>query len=617
MSKKNKSKRIYIKGLFKIEKTHYSIITDKNTYSIEKEFFDFSDKFAQDSDEVEALFIWAKHPKAKLLNVAKRYNEYVVGYIKKINSNYFFEPLKTKFLVKLSGQAEEGKLVKARIIQQKNTEFAKIVEVYSNSSLNDELIVIDKYSLPTEFSPEVEKELQSINEPNEKDFIGRSDFRNLRTITIDGADAKDFDDAIDIEFLKNGYRLYVHIADVSYYVKDNSAIEKSAFERGFSVYFPQSNIPMLPRKLSDDICSLVPDKDRLAFTVIIDFDKKGNRKSFKFTKSIIRNKNRLTYDFVENCLNDLVDCEENLKSYLQKMKILAKILRARRFLKGSLDLDIKEATFIINNNEIVNVIQKPRLFSYSIIEEFMLAANKTVADYLNNKTIFLRRIHEKPQITKLMDLSNQLKEMGYAFPKKPNAKKMQKFIWSIEETKRSIISKIILKSMERAEYSLEEIPHFALGFENYTHFTSPIRRFPDLIVHKILQATLLNKKKYSHKRLESIVKQVQKRELITEAAEYFAKDIKQARLIEKYIGKIFNGTIVYMIGSGMFIELKEMFVEGFLSYSALKDDFYTFFDQKQMIIGRKTKKIFRLGDSIKVKPIKVDIYEGKIDLEPV
>ncbi|MGC9256941.1 ribonuclease R family protein [Desulfurella sp.] len=615
MSKKHKNKKIIIKGLFKLEKTHYAIISDKNIYNIEKEFFDFSDKFAQDGDEVEALFIWAKHPKAKLLNVTKRYNKYVVGYVKKINSSYFFEPLKTKFLIKLVDQASEGQLIKAYIIQSKNTEFANIVEAYFQSESNDDIIAIDKYNLPTEFNSDVEKELEAIKEPSEKDFIGRSDFRYLNTVTIDGADAKDFDDAVDVEFLKNGYRLYVHIADVSHYVKDNSAIEKSAFDRGFSVYFPQSNIPMLPRKLSDNICSLVPNKDRLAFSAIIYFDKKGHRKSFKFTKSVIKNKNRLTYDFVENCLNGKVECDKNLKSHLIKMKILAKILKARRFLSGSLELDVKEAAFIIENNKIVNIVQRPKLFSYEIIEEFMLSANKTVADYLNKKTLFLRRIHDKPNPAKLLDLAFQLKEMGYAFPKKPNAKKIHNFIKSIEENKRSIISKIILKNLERAEYSMQEIGHFALGFENYTHFTSPIRRFPDLIIHKILYRMLNDLHTFSYKKLENITKNVQKRELVTEAAEYFAKDMKQARLMEKYIGKVFNGIIVSMIGSGAFIELKEIFVEGFLPYSSFKDDYYTFFEQKQMIVGRKTNKVYRLGDCIRVKPSKVDIYAGKIDLE--
>lgn len=615
MSKKNKNKRIIIKGLFKPEKTHYAIISDKNIYNIEKEHFDFSDKFAQDGDEVEALFIWAKHPKAKLLNVAKRYNKYVVGYVKKINSSYFFEPLKTKFLIKLSGKANEGQLIKASITQSKNTEFANVIEAYSKSEISDDTIVIDKYNLPIEFNSDVEKELQTIKEPSEKDFVARMDFRNLNTVTIDGADAKDFDDAIDIEFLKNGFRLYVHIADVSHYVKDSSAIEKSADQRGFSVYFPQSNIPMLPRKLSDDICSLVPNKDRLAFTAIIDFDKKGNRKSFKFTKSVIKNKNRLTYDFVEDCLNGLLECDENLKAYLNKMKILAKILRARRFLNGSLELDVKEAAFIIENNKIVNIVQRPKLFSYEIIEEFMLAANKATADYLNKKTPFLCRIHEKPNSAKLLDLAFKLKEMGFAFPKKPNAKKINNFIKSIDETKRSIISKIILKSLERAEYSMQEIGHFALGFENYTHFTSPIRRFPDLIIHKILYRTLNGLRPFSLKKLDNIAKNVQKRELVTEAAEYFARDIKQARLMENYISKVFNGIIVSMIGSGMFIELKEVFIEGFLPYSSFKDDYYTFFEQKQIIVGRKTNKVYRLGDTIRVRPSKVDIYAGKIDLE--
>jgi len=616
MSRKRRNKKVIIKGLFKINKAYYCIITEKNTYSVEKDLFDFSDKFAQDSDEVEVLYIWAKNPKAKLLNVTKRHNKYVVGYVRKINSSYFFEPLKTKFLIKLSDKVNEERLVKAQIYQSKNTEFAKIVQTYSNSSENDKTIIIDRYNLPTEFSTDVEKELQLINEPTENDFTDRIDFRNLSTVTIDGADAKDFDDAIDIEFLKDGYRLYVHIADVSYYVKDNSAIEKSALERGFSVYFPKNNIPMLPRKLSDDICSLVPGKDRLAFSVILDFDKKGNRKSYKFAKSIIRNKNRLTYDFVEDCLNNKIDCDENLKFYLYKMKVLAKILRARRFLKGSLELDIKEPVFIIENNEVVNIIQRPKIFSYEIIEEFMLAANKAVADYLKKqKKQFLHRIHEKPQTTKLINLASQLKEMGYMFPKKANSKKIQSFIQSIDETKKSIVSKLILRSLERAEYSLQDIGHFALGFENYTHFTSPIRRFPDLIIHKILHRALLNMKEYSYKKLEKIEKQIQKRELITEAAEHFAKDIEESRIIGKYIGKTFNGTIVSMTGSGVFVELKEIFVEGFLPYSALKDDYYTFLEQKQIIVGRKTKKVYSLGYPIKVKPTKVNIYEGKIDLE--
>ncbi len=615
ISKKHKNKKLNIKGLLKVDKTCYSIITDKNIYNVEKDHFDFSDKFAQDSDEIEVLFIWNKHPRAKLLNVTKRYNKYVIGYVRKINSSFFFEPLKTKFLIKLSGKANEGELIKAHINQSKNTEIANIVKVYSQSSISDEEIVIDKYNLPTEFSDEVEKELEIIKEPTDKDFVGRKDFRHLNTITIDDKSAKDFDDAIDVEFLKNGYRLYVHIADVSYYVKDNSAIEKSAYERGFSVYFPQSNIPMLPRKLSDDICSLVPDKDRLAFSVIIDFDKKGKRKSYKFVKSVIKNKNRLTYDFVEDCINGKVTCSESLKEYLIKMKILAKILRARRFLKGSLELEIKEASFVIENEQIVNIVEKPNLFSHHIIEEFMLAANKATADYLSNKVQFLRRIHEKPQTTKLMDLSAKLKAFGYQFPKKPSAKSIQHFIKSIDETQRPIVSKMVLRSLERAEYSLKETGHFALGFENYTHFTSPIRRFPDLVIHKTLYNTLCSLHPYAYKKLENIVRYVQKKELVTEAAQYYAKDIKQARLISNYIDKTFHGIISSFIGSGMFVELKEVYAEGFVSFSSLKDDYYMFYEQKQMIIGRKSGKTYKLGDSVKVKPSKVSIYEGKIDLE--
>jgi len=614
MSKNRKNKKVIIKGLFKVEKTRYLIITDRKIYDIEKDFFDFSGRFVQDSDEVEVMLFKNRSLKAKLLNVTRRYNNHTIGYVRKINSSYFIEPLKTRFLIKLSQKAQEGDLVKVSIEQNKNNEVANIIKVYSKSSACDEEIVIDKYDLPTDFSKEVEKELERITEPSDNDFIGRKDLRHLNTITIDDKSAKDFDDAIDVEFLKNGYRLYVHIADVSYYVKDNSAIEKSAYERGFSVYFPQSNIPMLPRKLSDDICSLVPGKDRLAFSVIIDFDKKGKRKSYKFVKSVIRNKNRLTYDFVENCINGTVLCSESLREYLIKMKILAKILRARRFLKGSLELEIKEPSFVIENEQIVNIVEKPNLFSYHIIEEFMLAANKATADYLSNKVHFLRRIHEKPQTTKLMDLSAKLKTLGYQFPKKPSAKSIQRFINSLDETQRSIISKMVLRSLERAEYSLKETGHFALGFENYTHFTSPIRRFPDLITHKILYNVMLSKQPYSLKKLENITKNVQKRELITEAAENFAKDIKQARLISNYLGKTFHGIITSMIESGMFVELKEIFVEGFLPFSSL-DDYYIYYYAKQIAIGKRHNKVYKIGDLIEVIPSKVDIYEGKIELK--
>ncbi len=565
---------------------------------------------------------------ARILKVFKRKYKLVVGHLRKKNSKWVVEPIdrKVNFTITLEdlkdGKAKENDIVLCEITRypsQGSKAKGEIKEIYGDEfdSSIDERVVIDKYSLPHIFSDEVKKEVELCYQPAQKDIKGREDFRGLYTITIDGSDAKDFDDAVDIERLKNGFRLYVHIADVSNYVKQNTALDREAFIRGFSVYFPGSVIPMLPHELSDDICSLVPDKDRLSLSVVMDIDSKGKIKKYRFVESVIRNKNRMTYREVEDILFDKKSCDGNLKERLELMGQLASLLRKRRFKNGSIDLNIPEAEFSIEHGEVTDVKEKPRLFSHFLIEEFMLAANLCSADFLSGHfNLFIRRIHEEPDVKKIHTLSMFLKRFGikYNFDKnRITSKEIQGLLEKIDdENKKKIVSYLVLRSLKRAEYSVENKGHFALGFNNYTHFTSPIRRYPDLVNHRMIKA-VLKKREINTEELGFIASGVRDREIITEEAEFYMDDIKAAAFMAKHLSEEFEGTIVSIISSGIFVRLDKYFVEGFVAAERMEDDYYEYYEELFAMIGRRKKRVYRLGDRVKVKVVGVNKFAGEVD----
>ncbi|WP_051904356.1 ribonuclease R [Hippea jasoniae] len=562
---------------------------------------------------------------SKVTKIIKRRTKNVIGYLVKLPKGWIVSPADRKipFVVSIKGSKDlkEGWLVYAKITapsERKNTLKGEIVKVYGDpfNPAIDRDVVIDKFNLPHIFSDEIEEELKLIKQPEDKDFEDRIDYRSFPTITIDGEDAKDFDDAVDIQQTENGFKLFVHIADVSHYVKEGSKLDQEALKRGFSVYFPDSVIPMLPFKLSNDICSLVPDKDRLTVSVEMDISKTGAIKRYRIAKSVIQNKNRMTYNQVQAIIDGRQKAEESLYQNLKTMEKLAKILRRRRFKKGSLDLDIPEAHFIVKDGEIIDIQEREHLFSHSIIEEFMLAANLCVADFLKNHyPVFIRRVHDEPDEAKIAILIAFLRKMGIKFdlPDEFTSKQLQKLLSSIKDEKtKKIVSQLLLRSLKRAEYSTAEKGHFALNFKNYTHFTSPIRRYPDLVVHRMVKAKL-EKANREFDNLEEIATEVKNREIITENAMFYMNDIKTAQFMKPRIGEIFNATITTIIPNGFFVRLKEHFVEGFVPASQLKDDYYHYIEHMYAMVGKRTRKMYRLGDDVRVMAINVDKFAGEVD----
>ena len=567
---------------------------------------------------------------SRVVKIKKRSVRDVIGYLVKTRRGWIVAPIERKIPFVVSVKAEdksvkEGWLVLSRITsmgERKNTVLGEIKKIYGNpfNMEIDKEVVIDRYNLPHQFSEAVEKEIERIKEPDIDDFKGRVDFRALPTITIDGADARDFDDAVDVEEKEDGFRLYVHIADVSHYVKEGTETDREALKRGFSVYFPEGVIPMLPFALSNNICSLVPDKDRLTVSVIMDISKRGSIKRYKIKKSVIRNKNRMTYEEVQSIIDGDKSEEENLTKILKTMEKLAKILRKRRFKKGSLDLDIPEPYIVLEDNRITEIKERPRLFSHSIIEEFMLAANLCVADYLKKHyETFIRRVHEDPDPVKLMVLFAYLRKMGIRFELKEEltSKDLQKVLDTVkDEKKKQIVSQMLLRSLKRAEYSTQNKRHFALNFDNYTHFTSPIRRYPDLVVHRMVK-NIIDREKKEFNNLKEVVQTVKSRELITENAMFYMNDIKAAQFMKERIGETFSGTITTIIPNGFFVRLKEHFVEGFVPANLLKDDYYQYIESMYAMVGKRKRRVFKLGDEVKVMAVSVDKFAGEIDFTVV
>ncbi len=564
---------------------------------------------------------------ARIIKVVSRKYSRIIGYVERIANRWILAPFDRDidFTVRLeeTAGADSGDVVLCQITAfpeggKKAT--GRVVKVYGNQydDTIDEAVVIDKYNLPHLFSSEALAQANRLDEPSTEEFVDREDFRDMPVITIDGEDAKDFDDAVDVEKRKNGYRLYVHIADVSHYVSTDSPIDREAIRRCFSVYFPGSVIPMLPKRLSDNICSLVPYKDRLTLSVIIDFDQHGNVQAYRFTKGVINNKRRMTYRQVQAILDGELEDEKWLMKKLELMGCLARILRKKRFREGSIDLDIPEPQFKLEGNRVVDIQKRPRLFSHFIIEEFMLAANLCAADFLDRHyDSYIRRVHDEPDRKKIASLIAFLKRYGIHFEfslKKITSKALQKLLESVKDANRkSIISYLMLRSLKRAEYSTRRMGHFALGFDNYTHFTSPIRRYPDLVVHRMVKA-LLEGRRFDTSSLEYVASVVRERELVTEEAMFYMNDVKSASFMRNHIGEAFKGVIVNIIPAGIFVRLDRYFVEGFISVDRMRDDYYEFYEELFAMIGRRRHKVYRLGDRVRVAVVSINKFAGEIDL---
>lgn len=477
-----------------------------------------------------------------------------------------------------------------------------------------------KSALPFRFKKRTESEAQALDASI--DLKSRLDLRNTNHVTIDGEFAKDFDDAVCIEKTNQDFTLYVSIADVSHYVFPGTVLDGEAYERGTSVYFPGTVVPMLPTSLSNIICSLNPNEDRLAMTVKLTFNANGDLTGSSFHKSIIRSALRLTYNEVENALirNDRKTRKEvqTLLPVLEIMGELATLLSAKREKRGSLDFDLPEPDVILNiEGGIQNILRAERLFSHRIIEEFMIAANEAVANFLTkNKINAVYRIHEAPDAEKLKDLERLLQALSIGYNKRDgkNIKGLQSVLSNVAGTDYEfLVNRVLLRSMKQARYSPQNKGHFGLASNCYLHFTSPIRRYPDLICHRALKNLISGEgKKYNEKELTTMANYLSERERLAMEAERDIEDRIRVLFMKDKVGEEYDGIISHITSFGLFIELLDVFVEGLVLLNSLYDDYYRFEEERFRLIGRKTRKIYRVGDKVRISITLADVEKNQL-----
>lgn len=533
--------------------------------------------------------------------------------------------------------AVDGQKVVAEIIKYPEGRAAaegRVVEIlgHKDDPGVDILSIIRKYQLPEAFPEEVEAEAEQVPDViSESDLEGRRDLRHLPIVTIDGADAKDLDDAVYLERLENGnYRLYVSIADVGYYVKEGSPMDKEAYRRGCSVYLVDRVIPMLPRRLSNGICSLNPQVDRLTITCEMEFDPQAKIVRHDIYPSVIKTAARMTYDEVRQIVVDenpeVMQKYEHLKDMFFLMKELALKLREFRMQRGAIDFDIHESKILVDEDgKPIDIVKRERTIAEQIIEEFMLAANETVAEHFYWLRVpFIYRIHEDPDNEKLMAFMEFVTNFGYIVKgtgNKVHPRALQTLLEEIKGKKEeTILSTMLLRSMKQARYEAESLGHFGLAAEFYTHFTSPIRRYPDLVIHRVIREVLINGslneetiERLSEK-LPDIARQSSDRERLAVDAERETDDLKKAEFMLDKIGEEFEGIVSGVTSFGMFVELDNT-VEGLIRLSDMHDDYYHFHDRQMALIGERTSKVYRIGDEVKVRVARVNLDERTIEFE--
>jgi ribonuclease R len=575
-----------------------------------------------------------KNLEGQIINVLKRKRREIIGTLSKTNSFYFVKPdepgIHRDIYIdpeKLSDAKKGDKVIAGNIIWNNpmlNPE-GEIVEVIgkSGSQEAEAAAIAREFNLPYKFSPKTLTEAEKIDSVFTAEEISRRiDFRNKNVFTIDPEDAKDFDDALSIEELSSGnYSVGVHIADVSHYVKKNSNLDKEAARRGNSVYLVGQVIPMLPEKLSNNICSLIPLEDRLTYSVIIELTKGGKVVKYEIKKSVINSKRRFTYseaqEIIESGTGDYAD-------EILTLNVLAQALKKKRMREGSIDFYSLEVKFELDHEgRPVSIILREIKESNNLIEEFMLLANKIVAEHIaraGNESLkpFVYRIHDLPDREKIEEFARFVKSLGFSF--NPNASpKSNQFRSLLEQIKgheeEALINELAIRSMAKAVYSAQNIGHYGLGFKFYTHFTSPIRRYSDLMVHRLLYNYLESRDgtNYTYKQLEEISEHISQCERDAAEAERLSVKQKQIEYLKDHIGEEFHAVISGITHFGIFVKLTDNLAEGLVRLRDLEGDFYIYDEKKYSLIGRKSKKQFRLGDKILVQLVRADSDKYELD----
>lgn len=536
------------------------------------------------------------------------------------------------------GRAEDGQQVVAELssypIGGRPAE-GRIVEIlgWPDDPEVEVQSAIRRFELPHLFSREALDEAGAIPETvSRKDLAGRVDLRRLPTVTIDGETAKDFDDAVSLAREGENCRLWVSIADVSHYVPPGTPLDRDAYLRGTSVYFPDRCIPMLPERLSNGICSLNPRVDRLTLTAEMLFDGRGAMLESSFYPSVINSDARLTYTLVKRIIVDGESPNEQaeLIPMLREMKRLALILMEMRRKRGSIDFDLPEPEIIIGLTGLTEgIVRAERTLAHQLIEEFMLAANEAVASFVTARGVpFLYRVHENPDPAKLVSFQEFIYGFGYEFPlveQRVDPAELQRLLESASgRPEERMINYALLRCMKQARYAAENLHHFGLASRCYCHFTSPIRRYPDLVVHRILKALLTGAEGGHSRRAEKqlatatanlgeIAEHTSKRERVAMEAERDIVELKKVQYMQQHLGEEFEGFISGVTGFGLFVELEQLFVEGLVHVSTLDDDIYTFVESKHSLVGRSRRRVLRIGDRARVKVAAVSPATRRIE----
>ena len=595
-------------------------------------------KEAMHGDRVVARIesIRRKGKEGSVIRILERKTRHVVGKFMRAKNYSYVLPEDERILQEVfipegeTKRARPNQIVVAEITQyptERARPEGRITHIlgYPDDPEIEPQIIIYKYDLPHQFTSAAMKEAQNLPPtPLAQEYRGRVDLRGLPTFTIDGENARDFDDAVSIEREgEGGVKLYVSISDVSHYVKEGSVLDDEAYLRGTSVYFPDRAIPMFPVELSNDICCLHPRVDRLTLTAELRYDGRGERREVRFYPSVIRSNERLTYTGVRKILVDgdreLSEKFSPLVPSLDLMADLCQKLRQQRIARGAIDFDLPEPEVILNlQGETEDIVRAERSLAHQIIEEFMVAANEAVAQFMEEKGFpFIYRIHEPPKKEAMDEFRRFISHLGYKMRKEsdPSAKEFQRVLSEVKgKPEERVVNEILLRSMKWAKYSAENLGHFGLASDHYTHFTSPIRRYPDLIVHRLLKKALSKEEiRISEEFLASRADHLSRRERVAMEAEREILGRYRVRFMKDKVGDEFEGVISGVTAFGFFVELKDIFVEGLVRVTSLHDDYYQYHEKKYCLVGERTHKTFKIGDEIRVRVDRVDVERRHID----